>query len=243
MFFTFCIVLLFAQNAVDSIPKEKENKSWVVNLFSKYMDNLNYYSVAALMTVESSFIPFPSEVVVPPAAYQACNPEHRSLYVTESKWINILLVILFATLGALLGSLINYYLAFFVGRSIVYWFVETKFGHACMLDKNKVQKAENIFVRYGKITTFVCRFIPGIRQLISVPAGLAKMKMSPFIFYSALGAGIWNVVLALVGYLAQGKQDMINKYSTEISYTILVLALFFVGYLVYRAFRKSIGNN
>jgi membrane protein DedA with SNARE-associated domain len=231
----FCVYCLPAQNANDSIPKQ----SFIVKLFSAYTNNLNYYTVTALMTIESSFIPFPSEIVVPPAAYQACNPENSSLYVTHSKWINMALVVLFATLGALLGAIVNYYLALFLGRPIIYWFVETKIGRLCMLDANKVKKAEEYFVKNGNISTFIGRLIPGIRQLISIPAGLAKMKMGTFLLYTALGAGIWNIVLTFLGYFAHGQQQFINKYNNKISYILLALGVLFVCYLVFQVFRKK----
>ncbi|MCL1850610.1 MAG: DedA family protein [Bacteroidetes bacterium] len=191
------------------------------------------------MTVESSFIPFPSEIVVPPAAYQACNPENSSLYVTDSKWLNITLVIFFATLGAMFGAIINYFLALFLGRPFIYWFVETKLGRLCLLDTKKVQKAEDYFVKNGNISTFIGRFIPAIRQLISIPAGLAKMRMRPFLLYTFLGAGLWNMVLALLGYFAHGQQEIINRYNSEISYIILGLVVLFGIYLLWKVFGKK----
>ena len=236
----FFIVNLTAQNEADFISNHEEKEPFVVRVFSTYTQNLNYFTVAALMTVESScFIPFPSEVVVPPAAYQACNPENKNLYVTESKWVNISLVILFATIGALFGAIINYYFALYLGRPFIYWFVETRLGRLCFLDAKKVQKAENYFIKNGSISTFVGRLIPGIRQIISVPAGLAKMKMRPFILYTTLGAGIWNVILALLGFFAHGQQNIIHQYSSELSYIILGLAVIFGVYLIYRAFRTK----
>ncbi|MCL2247155.1 MAG: DedA family protein [Lentimicrobiaceae bacterium] len=209
-------------------------------MFSAYTQNLNHYTVAALMIVESScFIPFPSEVVVPPAAYQACNPDNKKLYVTDSKWINVSLVVLFATIGAMIGAVINYFFALYVGRPVIYWFVETKLGRLCLLDSKKIQRAEAYFVKNGSISTFIGRLIPGIRQVISVPAGLAKMKLKPFILYTALGAGIWNIALAILGYFAHGQQDIIQRYSSEISYIILGLAVLFGCYLLWKAFGKK----
>jgi membrane protein DedA with SNARE-associated domain len=231
----FCTLSLSAQNENDSIPK----RSFIVKMFSTYLDNLNYYTITALMTVESSFIPFPSEIVVPSAVYQVCNPENQNLYVTDSKWINISIVIFFATLGAMLGAIINYYLALLLGRPFIYWFVETKLGKLCLLDAKGVQKAEDYFVKNGVISTFVGRLIPAIRQLISIPAGLAKMKMKPFFLYTFLGAGLWNMILAILGYLAHGQQAMINRYNNEISYTIVGLVVLFGVYVVYKAFWKK----
>ena len=238
LFSVISIYGLYAQNTNDSIPKPVEKQSFFEKTIEVYLQNLNYFTVTLYMTIESTFIPLPSELVVPPAAYQACNPENGSLYVTKSIWINILFVIFFATLGAVIGACINYYLAMLLGRPFVYWFAETKVGRFFWLDTKKVQKAENYFVKNGSISTFIGRLIPGIRHLISIPAGLAKMKMKPFIAYTALGAFIWNIVLALLGYFAHGRQDLIQQYSSEISYSILGLAVIFCGYLVYRALKK-----
>ena len=234
---SFCMIS-FAQNTIDSIPKNEKNQSFFEKTIELYLQKLNHFTVTLYMTIESTFIPLPSELVVPPAAYQACDPENTSLYVTESKWINILLVIFFATLGAIIGACINYFLALLLGRPFVYWFVETKVGKLFWLDTKKVQKAENYFIKNGNISTFIGRLIPGIRHLISIPAGLAKMKIKPFIGYTALGAFIWHTILALLGYFAHGQQDVIKEYSSEISYIILGLAVIFGGYLIYRALRK-----
>ena len=189
-------------------------------------------------SVESSFIPFPSEVVIPPAAYAACNTENENLYVTEYKFINIVIVILFGTLGALIGAFINYFLSLYLGRPIVYKFADSKLGHFLLLDGAKVKKAEDYFIKYGNSSTFIGRLLPGIRQLISIPAGLSKMKLLPFTFYTVLGALIWNGILALLGYIAHGEQEIINKYSHELSYILLGLGVLIVAYLFYQAFKK-----
>lgn len=245
---TFCVLLfsfllspfsLSSQNSVDSIPKQEVKQSFFQETIDVYLQNLNHFTVTLYMMIESTFIPLPSEIVVPPAAYQACSPAHKKLYVTEHEWFNIFLVILFATLGAILGACINYYLALLLGRPFVYWFVETKVGKLLLLDANKIQKAENYFVKNGSISTFIGRLIPGIRHLISIPAGLAKMKLRPFIGYTALGAFIWHTILALMGYFAHGQQEVIKRYSSEISYGILVLCILFAGYVVFRAMRKK----
>lgn len=188
-----------------------------------YEANMNYGSITALMVVESSFIPFPSEVVIPPAAYIASKPDSK---------LNIFLVILFGTLGALIGAYINYFLALWLGRPIIYKLADSKMGHMLLLSGEKIQKAEEYFNKHGKISTFVGRLLPGIRQLISIPAGLARMNLLSFTFYTTIGALIWNCILALVGYLAHGQADLINEYSHEISVFVLILfglaVLFFV---------------
>ena len=154
------------------------------------LENLNYWVVTIFMTIESSFIPFPSEVIVPPAAWKAMTDDS----------MNIFLVVIFATIGADLGALINYYLARWLGRPIVYKFANSRFGHMCLIDETKVRHAEEYFRKHGAVSTFFGRLIPAVRQLISIPAGLAGMKLGPFLLYTTLGAGIWNTILALLGY-------------------------------------------
>lgn len=204
--FILCLFLLgistaaFAQTETSTIKSEE--KTIVEQVTSWYMDNMNYGTVTLLMVVESSFIPFPSEVVVPPAAYKALE---------EGSNMNIVLVVVFATLGAIIGALINYFLALWLGRPIIYKFVETRFGKMCLLDKQKVEKAEKYFDKHGKSSTFIGRLVPGIRQLISIPAGLAKMNIGTFICFTALGAGIWNIILALLGYLGHGNKELIDQ--------------------------------
>ncbi len=239
-------VTVFSQNTAiatnDTLIKQ-ENKPIITRVVDWYMHHLNYYSVVVLMTVESSFIPFPSEVVIPPAAYAACKADNENLHITDYKFINILIVVLFGTLGALFGAFINYFLSLYLGRPVVYKFADSKLGRFFLLDSSKIKKAEDYFIKHGNISTFIGRLLPGIRQLISIPAGLSKMKLLPFILYTALGAFSWNVILAFIGYIAHGEQDVINKYSHELSYILLGLGLIVVAYLFYKAFKKKNNNN
>ena len=151
--------------------------------------DLGYLGILFLMTVESSFIPFPSELVIPPAAYLAYQGE-----------MNIYLVVLFGILGSLIGALINYYLALCLGRPIIYSLTEKKWAKVFLISSKKIEKAERYFLKHGEASTFIGRLIPVIRQLISLPAGFTKMKLRPFIIYTTLGAGIWVIVLAVIGY-------------------------------------------
>lgn len=198
------------------------------------LEHLNYWTITLLMTIESSFIPFPSEVVVPPAAYKAAAGE-----------LNVVLVVVFATLGADLGALINYYLARWIGRPIIYRFAESRIGHMCLLDKDKVQKAEKYFDDHGVISTFVGRLVPAVRQLISIPAGLARMKLSTFLLFTTLGAGLWNTILAAIGYYLHSvvPQDelmaQVLKYSKELSYVFIVLGAAIVLFFVYKGMKKK----
>lgn len=198
------------------------------------LDNLNYWTVTLLMTIESSFIPFPSEIVVPPAAYNAAAGE-----------LNIYLVVLCATIGACLGALINYGLALWIGRPLVYKFADSRLGRLCLLSGEKVEHAEQYFRDHGIISTLVGRLIPAVRQLISIPAGLAKMKLSVFLLFTAIGAGIWNAVLAALGYFMHRvvpKEELIptvEKYSHEISLGIVIIVVLVIAYFVIRHFIKK----
>ena len=198
------------------------------------LENLNYWTITLLMAIESSFIPFPSEVVIPPAAYMAAATGE----------LNVYLVALFGTLGADIGALINYFLAKWIGRPLVYRFANSRFGHMCLIDESKVEKAEDYFNKNGIMSTFFGRLVPAVRQLISIPAGLAKMNLSKFILFTTLGAGVWNAILAFIGYHLQSvvPQDQlmakVTEYSSEIGYVFIALAVIIVGYLVYKAWKK-----
>lgn len=202
------------------------------------LENLNYWVVTLFMAIESSFIPFPSEVIVPPAAWKAMADDS----------MNIFMVVIVATIGADLGALANYYLARWLGRPIVYKFANSRIGHMCLIDQAKVEHAEEYFRKHGAASTFFGRLVPAVRQLISIPAGLAGMKLGPFLLYTTLGAGCWNVVLALLGYLIYRFTEVktvddvylrATEYSHEIGYVILALVLVVVGFLIYKGMKKK----
>ena len=198
------------------------------------LENLNYWTITLLMAIESSFIPFPSEVVVPPAAYKAA----------ASGELNVWLVVFFATLGALIGAFVNYFLALWLGKPIVYKFANSRFGHMCLLDEQKVIKAEQFFVRYGVIATLIGRLVPAVRQLISIPAGLAKMNIAKFALFTAIGAGAWNAVLAAMGYFLESvvpEEQLlatVTEYSHEIGYGIIAVVAIALAYLIYKGVKK-----
>jgi len=198
----------------EAVKVENESLSMIQKVEKWYGNNMNYFSISTLMAIESSFIPFPSEIIIPPAAYIASKPGSK---------LNIFLVVLFGTLGALIGAYINYALAVWLGRPIMYKFADSKVGRLLLLSSEKFKKAEKYFIDHGKISTLVGRLIPGIRQLISLPAGLARMNLLSFTFYTVLGAGIWNIILALLGYVAHGQSDLIDKYNRELSTGIIIL--------------------
>ena len=207
--------------------------SLVSDITAWYSAHMSYWSIGGLMAVESSFIPFPSEVVVPPAAYVVGVDSASALCVSEHYWVNVALIILVASLGAILGAVINYALSVWLGRLIIYKFADSRLGHMLLLSSEKIQRAEAYFNEHGKVSTFVGRLIPGIRQLISIPAGLARMNFGAFLGYTFLGASIWNTVLALLGVVAKGNQDLIEQYSHELSIGILaVLALVVIWFIV-----------
>ena len=216
--------------------------SFVDNIIAWYSAHMNYASITALMAVESSFIPFPSEVVIPPAAFVAGQPE-SVLCATGNYLVDVLIIVLFGTLGAMIGAIINYGLSVWLGRIVIYKFADSKLGHMCLLSSEKIQRAEEYFREKGNVSTFIGRFIPGIRQLISIPAGLSRMNFGAFLWWTFLGAFIWNCVLAAIGYVAAGQMDVIKKYSHELSVAILVLlgavVLFYAAkYLIALAKRK-----
>ena len=193
-----------------------------------YMSHMNYFTITLLMIIESSFIPFPSEIVIPPAAWKAASGE-----------LNIFLVVFFATFGAIIGALFNYYFALFLGRSIVYAFAESRFGRLCLLSKKKIEHAEAYFIRHGKSSTFIGRLIPGIRQLISVPAGLAKMDMKQFLIYTTAGSAIWHIILAVLSYFLYSQRELFELYMKELSYAFLFAGVCFVVFLVVRFIKKK----
>lgn len=228
-------LLLFAQTTdiqttinTDTAIVQQENEGIFSGIIDWYMGNINYLTITLLMAVESSFIPFPSEVVVPPAAWKAAQGD-----------LNIYLIVLFSTLGALIGALINYALSISLGRIVIYKFADTKFAHACLINSEKVKKAEDYFNKNGGVSTFIGRLIPGIRQLISIPAGLAKMSIVKFIGYTALGAIIWNVLLSALGYFLFSQKELLDKYYSELSIALVILGCLFVLYLIYSGMKNK----
>lgn len=198
-----------------------------MNIFYALLSNLNYTTIFILMMVESTVIPFPSEVVVPPAAYSAAGGN-----------LNIWLVIVFATLGAVGGAVINYAAGYYLGRPVIYRFANSRLGRLCLLSQEKIEKTEQYFNDHGAVATLTGRLIPGIRQLISVPAGLAKMNFGKFLFYTTLGAGAWNIILAILGWYLHSfvpqdqLQSAINTYSDHIKVVILSLVALGVVFVI-----------
>lgn len=216
-----------------------DSAGWATDFFNWFCENANYWFVFIFMIIESSFIPFPSELVVPPAAYLALQAN------TD---MNIYMIILVATAGALVGAYINYYLALWLGRPIIYRFVDSRLGHILLLDKTKVEKAEQYFDKKGALSTFIGRLIPGIRQLISIPAGLARMNFNKFTIFTTLGALIWNIALAAVGYLLttipgiETKEQLLSKieeYNHYLTYAGLAIGGICIIFIIWNLIKPK----
>lgn len=197
-------------------------------VFDWYMANLNYLTIFLLMAIESSFIPFPSEVVVPFAAWKAAE---GTLTMTG--------VLLSSTAGAMTGAIFNYYISVWLGRPLLFRLADTKWAHAILINREGVEKAENYFVKHGKASTFIGRLVPAVRQLISIPAGLSRMNIWTFLLFTFLGAGIWNIILALTGYFAWDKKDYILPYVDYIMYAIGAIFVIWLSYRGLKAYRKK----
>ncbi len=205
-----------------------------MNWISSLLGNLNYTTVFILMMLESTVIPVPSELVVSPAAYHAAAGN-----------LDMMLVILFATLGADLGATINYVAGYYLGRPIIYRFANSKWGKMCLLNQEKVEHSEKYFDNHGMVATITGRLIPGIRHLISIPAGLAKMNYWKFMLYTTIGAGVWNCILAALGWYLhtivpeEQLHDKILEYGEYIKWIIIVLVIIAIAYFAIRRFIKK----
>lgn len=196
-------------------------------MFQTLLDNLNYGTIFFLMMLESTVVPVPSEFVVTPAAYHAAAGN-----------LDIWLTILFATVGADVGASINYWVSFFVGRPLVYKFANSKLGRLCLLNQQKVEKAEKYFDDHGIVATLTGRLIPGIRHLISIPAGLAKMHYGKFLLYTTIGAAAWHSILAMLGWYLHAfvpedqLNDKITEYADHIKWAIIILVIIAIVFFI-----------
>lgn len=199
--------------------------NWITTLLS----NLNYGTIFFLMLLESTVVPVPSELVVAPAAYHAASGH-----------LNVLLVVLFATLGADVGASINYFVALYVGRPVIYRFANSRWGKMCLLNQEKVEKSERYFDNHGIVATLTGRLIPGIRHLISLPAGLARMNYWKFLLYTTIGAGAWHAILATMGWylhdiVPEDELDStIERYNHYIVIAIIAIVVMAIGYFIIR---------
>ncbi len=200
-----------------------------MNWITALLGNLNYGTILLLMLLESTVIPVPSELVVAPAAYHAAGGH-----------LNVLLVVLFATIGADIGASINYFVALYVGRPVIYRFANSRWGHLCLLNQEKVEKSERYFDNHGIVATLTGRLIPGIRHLISLPAGLARMNYWKFLLYTTIGAGCWHAILAALGWYLHAVvpedqlNDTIAQYNHYIVIGIVGILVLAIGFAVVR---------
>ena len=204
-----------------------------MNFISSLLGNLNYGTILFLMLLESTVIPVPSEFVVTPAAYHAAGGN-----------LDVFLVILFATIGADIGASINYVVAYFVGRPVIYSFANSRWGKMCLLNQEKVENSEKYFDDHGIVATLTGRLIPGIRHLISIPAGLAKMNYWKFLLYTTIGAGVWHGILAALGWYLHSivpeeqLNDKISEYAEYIKIAIIAIVLLAIVYLGLKYYLK-----
>ena len=204
-----------------------------MNIISNLLSNLNYGTILLLMLLESTVIPVPSELVVAPAAYHAAGGH-----------LNVLLVVLFATIGADLGASINYFVALYVGRPVIYRFANSRWGKMCLLNQEKVEKSERYFDDHGVAATLTGRLIPGIRHLISIPAGLARMNYWRFLLYTTIGAGVWHAILAALGWYLHSivpedqLEATIEEYNRYIIFGILAIVAIAVAWVLLRKHHK-----
>ena len=182
-----------------------------------------YLGIFLLMAVESSFIPFPSEIVLIPAGYLASKGD-----------MNVGAIMGSALGGSLVGAFINYYLALTLGRKML-----KRYGKYFFIKENALEKMDDFFARHGHISTFTGRLIPGIRQLISIPAGLARMNLVQFSLYTTLGAGIWAFVLTMLGYFIGENQELIDTYLKQITIIVLVVLVLLISWYAYYQKNKS----
>ncbi|MBR2146905.1 MAG: DedA family protein [Muribaculaceae bacterium] len=232
---------VFAQDVAAATAPQS---SWAEELYNWFKEHMNYTTIIVLMAIESSVVPLPSEVVVPPAAY-------FSLQANSS--LDFWVVILSATLGAYLGSAINYGLSMIIGRPIIYSFADSKVGHFLRLSKEKMERAEQYFQKKGSISIFFGRLLPAVRHLISIPAGLSRMNFGTFSFFTIIGAGIWNVVLAGLGYLLYrivpddsqffAQLEHYNHYLKIAGFALLGAVVLYICYKVYKNKKKTTEHN
>lgn len=204
--------------------------NWITTL----LGNLNYTTIFFLMLLESTVVPVPSELVVSPAAYHAASGN-----------LNVILVVLFATIGADVGASINYVAGYYLGRPIIYKFANSRWGHLCLLNQEKVEKSEKYFYDHGVVATLTGRLIPGIRHLISIPAGLSKMPYWKFLLYTTIGAGVWHSILAALGWYLHSfvpedqLNDKIMEYGDIIKWTIIALVIAVIVYFMVNHYVKK----
>lgn len=199
----------------------------ITNYVLLTISSLGYFGIFILMTIESSFIPFPSEAILIPAG----------ILIAQNQ-MSLPIVFIAGVAGSLVGALINYTIALYVGRKIINKLIN-KYGKLFLIDEKKLKKSEDYFKKHGSITTFIGRLIPVIRQLISIPAGFSKMNLFKFSLYTSLGAGIWTAILIGIGIIIGNNQEVIEKNLTTITLiTLLSCIIILIGYVWFNKNKK-----
>ena len=205
-----------------------------MSFITSMLGHLNYGTIFVLMLLESTVIPVPSELVVAPAAYHAAGGN-----------LDMWLVILFSTLGADVGATINYLAGWYLGRPIIYKFAKSKWGHLCLLNQEKVEKSERYFEKHGMVATITGRLLPGIRHLISIPAGLSRMNYWKFLLYTTIGAGAWHSILALLGHYMHAfvPEEQLNEkileYGEYIKFGLIIIVIIVCLYFLLKWYIKK----
>lgn len=205
-----------------------------MSFITSMLGHLNYGTIFVLMLLESTVIPVPSELVVAPAAYHAAGGN-----------LDMWLVILFSTLGADVGATINYLAGWYLGRPIIYKFANSKWGHLCLLNQEKVEKSERYFEKHGMVATITGRLLPGIRHLISIPAGLSRMNYWKFLLYTTIGAGTWHSILALLGHYMHAfvPEEQLNEkileYGEYIKFGLIIIVIIVCLYFLLKWYIKK----
>ena len=205
-----------------------------MSFITSMLGHLNYGTIFVLMLLESTVIPVPSELVVAPAAYHAAGGN-----------LDIWLVILFSALGADVGATINYLAGWYLGRPIIYKFANSKWGHLCLLNQEKVEKSERYFEKHGMVATITGRLLPDIRHLISIPAGLSRMNYWKFLLYTTIGAGAWHSILALLGHYMHAfvPEEQLNEkileYGEYIKFGLIILVIIACLYFLLKWYLKK----
>lgn len=203
----------------------------LVNALLAFSRDMGYGGIVFLMAVESSFLPMPSELVIPPAAYLAAQGK-----------MNIWLVIAAGVAGSIIGATFNYYLARFLGRPLIYKLANTRVARLMLIKPSAIKKSEDYFTKYDKSSTFIGRLVPVVRHLISIPAGFVKMPYGSFVLYTTLGSAVWTAILAALGYFFGANEELWHTYFTEISYGIVILFILFITWLVFKSRARTSGE-
>lgn len=199
-----------------------------INWILAASDGLGALGIFILMTIESSFLPLPSELVIPPAAWLASQGR-----------FDFTSIIIAGTLGSMLGATINYYLSFYLGRLVVYKLLDTRLAKILRIKKQDLEKTEDMFLKNGNQATFIGRLLPVVRHLISIPAGFSKMPFGPFLFFTTLGSLLWVTILATLGYTLGAYQDLIVKYYGELQTVVIILGVAWLLYYFLKRKRKK----